>query len=790
LTRTACCCFCLLLMLIRPAVGADADADADDLNPVTFLAAPSHKPIVLVRNGQAMAGIWRQSGGDPVEIQRTIREATGVSLPILEGEIRTPAIVIGDCDLARQHGLDGSKMPPEGFAIKTAPGFVFIVGNGDGTKWGCYEFLERFVGLRWYFPPAAEGGEDIGRDVPRTAELSIDAVWLEDAPVFPMRVIWPDVSMPWSGKGINLKPLHQFLRSGSSWPVRVQVHKPDWSSDEYLRRTRPEVFQLRKDGSRQFDVLCYGNPMTLQTYLEGIQNHIDGKTPRYAPVSASGAITVSPADVELACYCADCRALWDDDGGQYGAASRVMAAFVDHLARAVLDRWPERQFTIIYLPYLNYTAAPDGIHFPGNVEVQLCGMPGLAMYKEQVVRVAEQANIDKWIDATGRRIQNWHYSAWPAHKTAAAYQYVHVIRDFYQANRDKTVGTFINGEFNHWPRQHISLYCWMKLLWNPDFNVDAAMNEFTRRMFGPAAATMRELLAAQLDDWEQSQWSGGRLSPRGVYGVSFTPDRVERIKALLTKARQQADKDPLTLARLDYYASGMQAFFDEAALMAGEGFRPLAAQKTGENPNVDGVLDEPAWQFATATPFVTATGDNRGKPPKYPTTVQALWTTDGITFGLTMTEPTPDRLETVNGGRDDGQMWWDDNIEIFIDVTARNEGEFYQLLINARGQYLDSRRKDATWNCPGFKAACFRGATFWSMEVFIPYAAFPEANIPRSGTPAVWTGNLTRHRVCDRGLKPAAAPIPGSSREYTRMNTTGAPNSDNLADFGEIRFVE
>jgi hypothetical protein len=287
--------------------------------------------------------------------------------------------------------------------------------------------------------------------------------------------------------------------------------------------------------------------------LEGIQNFVDKKTPVYAPISEKKAITVSPADVELACYCDDCRKLRDDKGGQYGGASKVMATFVDKLAREVQKRWPNEGFTIIFLPYLNYTTAPSGFKFPGNVEVQICGMPGLASYKAKTIRDEEQANIDKWIATSGRKIQNWHYCVWPAHKTKAAYQYPHVIKDFYVRNRDKTIGTFINGDFNHWPRQHISLYCWLKVLWNPDYDVDAAVNEFCKRMFGPAAGTMRTLVGLQMDWWEKSEWPGGRFSPRGIYEASFPPKRVAEIKELFAKARQEAKGDALVTARLDYY---------------------------------------------------------------------------------------------------------------------------------------------------------------------------------------------------------------------------------------------
>ena len=788
----------LIVAALASAITAVAAPwDAPDLNPVAFRQAPKHAPIVLVEKGAAKGSIavmGKANAKAAAQLQAFIASATGVTLPLTTDRIDKPAIVLGDCPQAKAIGLDSSKLPPEGLAIKTAADAVFIVGRSmnrgaDGLLWGIYEFAERYVGVRWYFPPATEDGPDIGQSIPKLAGLSVPAVWLEDAPVFRKRVIWPPVSNPWHGNGIKLGPLHTFLRHGSSWPIDLRVHQPYWERDADLVANHPEVFQQQKDGKRQHNVICYSHPKTLDMYLQGIQNFVDGKKPLYAPINGK-AITVSPADVELACYCEYCRKLWDDQGGQYGGASKVMASFVDRLARQVLKRWPKQGFTIIFLPYLNYTQAPDGFKFPGNVEVQICGMPGMASYKEPAIRDAEQANIDKWVEISGRRIQNWHYNVWPAHKTKAAYHYPHVVKDFYQRNLKTTVGTFINGDFNHWPRQHISLYCWLKVLWNPEFDVDAAVDVFCTRMFGPAAATMREMLGLQIDGWEKSRWPGGRFSPKGIYEASFPPARSEKIKALFAKARKEVGADRLLMARLDYYEPSLTDFFKEADMMSGKGFKSLQMQKTGEAPTLDGKLDEAVWQRAPAVSFVKATGKSKGKPAKYPTTVQALWTTKGVTFGFRLSEPTPNLLETKNGGHDNGNMWWDDNVEIFIDVTGKSEGEFYQFIVNPDGNYWDSKGKDTTWECPGFAAKSHIGKDFWSLEVFIPYAAIPEAKVPGSGTHTVWTGNFTRHRVADRGLKSTKPPQEGSVREYQRMNTTGSKTSDNLADFAELKFIE
>jgi len=777
------------------AAAAQPPWQAKDLNPVTLKPAPKHAPVTLVRGGKPAASIvLMENAPNARDLQRFITAATGAELPIVKGAIEGPAIVLGDCPKAAALGLVGERMPPEAFAIKTAPDRVFIVGNNagrsaNGVQWGVSEFLERFVGMRWYFPPATEDGPEVGQSIPKSADLTVPPVWLEDAPAFRKRVLWPPMSRPWNGSGIQLGALHTFLRSGDSWPIRLRVHQPNWSRYEELKRDRPEVFQLKKDGTRQYDVLCYGNPKTLETYLEGIQNHLEGTKPAYAPISGK-AITVSPADVELACYCDDCRKLWDDGAGAYGGASRVMATFVDRLAREVKQRWPAEGFTIIFLPYLNYATAPEGFTFPDNVQVQLCGMPGLAAYKEPAIGRVEQGNIDRWIAITGRPIEDWHYCCWPAHKTKAAYQYPHVVKQFYQENRRKTVGTFINGTGNHWPRQHVSLYCWLKVLWDPEFDVDAAIDEFCRRMFGPAAGTMRELVGMQIDGWEQSRWPGGRFSPKGIYEASFPPESIEKMKQLLARARQQVAGDALATARIDYYTPAMQAFFEEAAVMSGRGFKPLAAQKVGENPTLDGKLDDPQWQRATPNPFVKATGRDQGKPARYPTSVRAVWTADGVTFGFEMHEPTPHLIETVHGGHDNGLLWWDDNVEILVDVTGKSEGEFYHFIVNADGDYWDSKLKDTTWECPGFRATTHRGKDSWSLEVFLPYTAFPEGVKPGSGTDTAWTGNFTRHRVADRGLKSQKPPQEGSTREYQRMNTTGSGTSDNLADFAPIKFIE
>jgi len=786
----------LALFVLPGTMAGGSDEWPADLLPVTFHEAPDHEPVVLVRDGEPMATIVRGQNAPAANLlQQVIEIATGAKLPIANAPDEGAAIILGDHPEAAALGLKGEDLPVEGFVIRTAPNRVFIVGNvagrnANGVAWGVSEFLERFLDMRWYFPRPVEGeAQDLGQDIPARSDLVLAPVWLEDAPVFRKREIWPPMANPWSGSGISLTPLQNFLRTGNSWPHELVVHEPQGARLRQLaEQYGEEILQMRPDGSPDYALLSYGAPETLTMYLDQMDRHFNHGERALIGIRGK-TVTVSPGDVEIADYHPRSRELWDS-GVQYGAASRLMADFVQRLAEATAERFPD--VTIVYLPYLNYTAAPDGFKFPGNVEVQLCGMPGLASYKEEAIRISEQENIDRWIEISGRPIQNWHYNVWPAHRTKAAYHYPHVIQRHYQDNRDKTVGTFINGDFDHWPRQHISLYSWMKLLWNPDFDVDAAVDAFTERMFGPAAATMNELLWMQINGWQDSEWPGGRFSPRGIYEVSFPREDVERMEALWERARAEgaAAADPRIVQRLDYYEPTLLDFFEESKNMSdGGGFQTLLVQRVGELPQIDGKLDDLQWERADPVYFVQATGAAQGEPAKYPTSLRAVWNADGVVLGFHMVEPNPQYLNTEHGGRDSGEIWWDDNVELFIDVTGKNEGEYYQMIMNPKIEIFDSHMNDVGFDWDGVVGASHVGEDFWSLEIFIPYSAFEDALVPRAATHTSWYGNFTRHRVAD-SRQQGVEPLEGSTREYQRMNTTGSTTGDNLADFGEIRFVE
>lgn len=114
------------------------------------------------------------------------------------------------------------------------------------------DFLERFVGVRWYWPVKYDG-----RSVVKTRYLAVPPAHYRDAPVFLKRVYssrweenrlgsrWFDKTQPEQPALVKaLDPKEKierplvFLRGGRSWPYQISVHMPQgfkyWKSPEWF----------------------------------------------------------------------------------------------------------------------------------------------------------------------------------------------------------------------------------------------------------------------------------------------------------------------------------------------------------------------------------------------------------------------------------------------------------------------------------------------------------------------------------------------------------------------------
>ena len=202
------------------------------------------------------------------------------------------------------------------------------------------------------------------------------------------------------------------------------------------------------------------------------------------------------------------------------------------------------------------------------VEVATSGFP---LFRQSSVREPVEKNLRAWSRKVGGKITTWEYSCWVTHWTRAPMQYPHLLQDYYRTNRDILSGSFINGgAFDEWGRTAPSLYCWMRLLWNPDVDIEATLDEMCKRLYRQGAEPSRELLRLMCDRWENTPWSedaysaGGEQLPVTVFSETWPPEVTGRMEHLWRQAREKMKDDPVALQRFGYWNWTFEAFLREA----------------------------------------------------------------------------------------------------------------------------------------------------------------------------------------------------------------------------------
>ncbi|MDP6357199.1 MAG: SUMF1/EgtB/PvdO family nonheme iron enzyme [Planctomycetota bacterium] len=624
-----------------------------DLTPVTWLKAPNHAPVEVVRNGKKRAVVYvadakalkeipqegKKSFGTPPALRRLIDELidvvrirTGATLELVEEPpaANQPAIVIGDCEAARKAGIDTAKLPLEGFVVKTALNRVFLVGDGkadNSTTWAVADFLERFAGVRWYWP--AEYG---GRSIPRDASLIIPPSHYRDQPVFGLRNHYIDhpgmfaVHSEGHNRGDQMPlPFPQgvvldkdkaglapdrrhtsdlaLIRHGRSLDYDtglIQGHAGMWGG----------LGALKGAGTRSKRWVCYSAQATLDAYLDRLSKHWDSDPLlvwQHKIITEISCTVYFPNSPGMPCRCPVCTrtaSRYRDDAelktalvAKHGDRRafeiveervhiQVFGLFVQRLCEAVKRRWPDK--TIVFrsanLP------PPDDLKFSDNLRVDAV-WPANWWSLGVEMHPSLGRGFEKRIRAWGVPVVTEGSASSPSDWTYGPVEYPHLVQDFYSRNRDCLRGSTLSifcGKIS--VSNAPTSYVWRRVLWNPDLDVDATLDELCRRLFGSGAGPARELLRLECDRWEKTplprpltaedrhkdQSPGPRGTgtlvqefrlPDDLYREIWPADIVARMKALRDQAFKQieASGDKHALQAFLYWTWTFDAFLEEAA---------------------------------------------------------------------------------------------------------------------------------------------------------------------------------------------------------------------------------
>ena len=422
------------------------------------------------------------------EFIKYFKEICSTELYLLSGYFSCPdrAIMIG-------LGLADDRLAEcgnEGFVIQTTDSKVFIAGKTPrGTLYGVYTFLEDYLGIRFFTP-------DITR-IPKIQNISIESgIDRLEKPAFEYREpCFREVfDGDWAAR----------LKTNGNFPALTDKHggKTKYgmfghsfqalcNPEEYFE-VHPEYF-AEVDGIRlrENTQLCLTNPEVLNIVTKNVLEYIK-QNPDITIVS------VSQNDNENYCRCENCRKVDEEEGSQSGTIIR----FVNSVAEVVEKEYPD--IAIDTFAYTYSRKSPKSAKPRPNVIVRLCNIERCFLHPVTErcptwpkTRPAEEDctfadELIKWGKLTDR-IYIWDYYVNFIHYPLP-HPILHVFRQnltFYKSNGVR--GVFEQGSLcsNNSYFAELKAYLLSRLLWNPEIDDKAVIDEFLTGVYKNAAPVMK-----------------------------------------------------------------------------------------------------------------------------------------------------------------------------------------------------------------------------------------------------------------------------------------------------------
>jgi hypothetical protein len=421
-------------------------------------------------------------------------------------------------------------------------------------------------------------------------------------------------------------------------------------------------------------------------------------------------------------------------------------------------------------------------------------MYGSASAKEEFVAQFYNAQIKKWNQAcNGSKIVTYEYSCWPAESTFLPFQYPHTLQKFYQDNRDSIYGSFIDGHPSQagrrvladstyggeWAYSHPTFYIWYRLLWDPNFNVDASLNEYCTLMYGAAAPEMNEILALLTKRWEEVKWRekifDNTVKSQMIYRETMPKEEMAKLDRLYQKALEAVTNDPLSKQRLEFFGGAIKKCLAEANEFNADNRPVMLIKKVGSNPIIDG--EDNDKEYRGKEKYFTSLAYSVPKPGTPPTSmIRAVWTDDGITFAILNYEAFYPAAKLTGY---DARIFAEDCLELFIQPE---NSPYFHIAANHLGGFYDERGDDPAIHLKGLKVASSLiksgSNNHWFCEIFVPFSDLGIEPLPNTE----FSGNIIRNRVFELNNE--------VMKRFYRWSTKFRPAHNDSNAFGKMKLVE
>lgn len=441
----------------------------------------------LARDGAADYVIVLDADATPAD-QTAARElkvhldaATGATFRITDQDPGGKAFYVGSGERFRRVVPGVDALGPDGIRIWSNGGNLYLGGEGPrGSLYAVYTFLEDVVGCRWWTPSETH--------IPHVPELSVPAQDVSYTPPIRMReTFYYHAFDPVFSARNRLNGHFQEIPEAYGGHYRFigwcHTFFPILPPETYFD-AHPEWYSMI-DGERVADgQLCLTN---LDMRAEFIENALEWV--RDDP--DAGMISISQNDWRRQCTCPKCAALAADEGSEAGP----LLHFVNAVAEAIEAEYPD--FIVETLAYQYTRQAPKHVRPRHNVAVRLCSIEcDFSQPIETGPRNADfLRDIREWSEISS------HLYIWNYVTNFSYYHYPHPNWDGLGPDvrlfaRHKAIGVFQQGDRGSTCGDFHALRPWLqaKLLWNPDSDVDALIDEFLNGYYGAAGPYLRRYI--------------------------------------------------------------------------------------------------------------------------------------------------------------------------------------------------------------------------------------------------------------------------------------------------------
>lgn len=455
------------------------------------------------------------------QLQQYLSKMSKIALPIVEErEYKGKnAIYVGQTDFAKSQDINFDQLKKDGYVFKVFDNnFVIAGGSENGVLYGVYSLLES-IGFRKY-----TSDDDV--QIPEGNEI-----------VLPKnKVVVPYIKYRttsyYDAKDPEYSNWHK-LSSRDTWGMFVHTFEVLISPKEY-GKTHPEYFSLINGKRNPVTQLCLSNEEVFETLVAELKKRI-AENPKATYWS------VSQNDNDKYCQCGPCTKLNEKYGG---VPSGSVIWFVNKVAREFPDK------VISTLAYWYTRSAPSNITIEPNVNIMLCNIESTREKPVFDTDPAFTSDLQDW-GKISQDILIWDYNIQFANPVSP-FPNLHTIGpniEFYTKNNVRAL--FMQATGNKGEFAHLRAYLICKLMWEPEADPNAIIDDFLKGYYGAAGPFIGRYIDTMRQSLIESDFKLNIFGdPRDAMDSYLSADMMKEYFLLFDEAEAAVAKDPLLLKRV------------------------------------------------------------------------------------------------------------------------------------------------------------------------------------------------------------------------------------------------